>query len=889
MRVLKVADATDHHLTLEHLLDLPAHATHVLTVNNRLSRNLVSRYSRVLTSRSGALPRVQPWGSWLVQAAFDLTFAQPRDGDPVHVLSATAAKILWAETVSAHDPDSDTIGPLIDIDQLASLAMQADELMLHWGIEVDPAWVTPEHQQFLLWQRVYCARLQALQAIDRCRIALHMPEWIGQARIAMPEHIVLAGFTQCSPAMLKILQACEQMGARVHQFHAQPPPSAHPPRQVMSPSRQHQWHQAIEWARHSLEQMPQGRFAIVVPDLQASADQARRLVHGALGKDHAFNVAVAPALAQWPLARAMLGWLSVIAQLMVTSEVGVEQVGRALHGGYCAGGSGERSVRAMTDVRWRRLQKTIISQADWHEALESLPELRQAWSDVESLWRSMTGAHVRTWHDWSALFRQTLAALGFPGPQSLSSVEFQVLQSVDRLFAELAGLDDLCEPTDLQQALERLQALARFTLFQPQRDRSARLDVLGLLEAEAGQWDGVWIMDLTDSVLPSAASPNPLIPRQALALANAPRSTPQREREWARQLFQALTEIAPSVTMSWPVRDEQQTLRASPLLAGLPFYEPPESPVLALPAKTALQTWVDGACPALLTDERISGGVALLDTQARNPMWAFVRHRLHTRALEPYARVPSRSQRGTFLHAVMRAVWDHLKTHGSLIESLADAGFKAWLGTTVDRLAHLMLVDWPAGLVGLEKQRTLELVLDWLALEAERPAFATAELEVAHHLDFGQIVLKVVLDRVDQDAHDHLILIDYKTGTSRPEPAKDWMRDPPVELQMVAYARALMASKGRWPDAIVWGQLHPRHLATAGICRPGVDMPGVKPFAGESEQAWQQHLESWNQSIEHLAAAFASGQADNVSWKLTDLKYCDIGAILRLHEEPADD
>jgi len=63
--------------------------------------------------------------------------------------------------------------------------------------------------------------------------------------------------------------------------------------------------------------------------------------------------------------------------------------------------------------------------------------------------------------------------------------------------------------------------------------------VLGLLEAEGGYWDGVWVMGVTDDVLPAMASPNPLIPLAALSQAQAPRATPAREYEWACSLFKA--------------------------------------------------------------------------------------------------------------------------------------------------------------------------------------------------------------------------------------------------------------------------------------------------------------------------------------------------------------
>ena len=874
-------------LRFDALLEFSAQQTRILTVNNRLSRGMTSRFGRALKHRSAPLPQIQPWNSWLAQCEFELTFAHPHSHDPVQVIDATIARMLWTEII-IQSGEQDELRGLIDVGQLALLASQADELALHWKVDVDSAWVTPEYEQFAAWQSAYRQRLHDLSALDRTRVALQMPQWIREGRVKLPDNLVLAGFAQCSPAMKDVLVACEDCGVTVYEYVPDAVTPLHPPRQVRSATPAQQWEQAIEWARRSLDASAEGRYAIVVPDLQGCADKARRLIYAALGSDHAFNVAIAPALAQWPAARAMLAWLKVVCALSTQGQVAVELAGQAMLAGHCAGDVPERGQRALIDARWRQSQRMTLRLDGWHQATGSLEQLHLAWTGAQGLWASISGSDQLAWEAWALLFRQTLAKIGFPGDQAQTSVGFQSVQALDEILTQLARLDDYFEPVTWQQALSRLQMLASQTLFQPQRDSTARLDVLGLLEAEGGQWDGVWVMGLTDSVLPAAVSPNPLLPRQALAMAQAPRSTPEREREWAARTFEGLCQLAPSITLSWPARDDQQVLRASPLLHRVPIWEAPLAREVVDRA-VELEQWTDGVCPALNVDELVSGGVAVLDTQARNPMWAFVRYRLNTRALDPYARVPSRSLRGTFLHAVMRAVWDDLQDKQKLLESLESSQFKQWLVDTVQKLAHLMLAQWPPALVALEQQRTVQLVLDWLHQEAQRPWFETSELEFAQHLQFDQLILKVTLDRIDVDEEGRLILMDYKTGTSCPSPDKDWERTVPVELQMIAYARALKTSKASWPAAIVWAQLHPKRLRFAGICSPELQLSGLKSSSFANDQDWVTKLEIWNTALERLAQQFESGYAENISWNRNDTRYCDVGDILRLHEEPGDD
>src|SRR3546814_21132404 len=93
---------------------------------------------------------------------------------------------------------------------------------------------------------------------------------------------------------------------------------------------------------------------------------------------------------------------------------------------------------------------------------------------------------------------------------------------------------DVCSSDLFSSAVGLLQRLAHETPFQPQRDPAARLDVLGFLESEGGRWDGVWVLGLTDEVLPAAPKPNPFIPLAALRQAHAPRAPPERRSEERR-------------------------------------------------------------------------------------------------------------------------------------------------------------------------------------------------------------------------------------------------------------------------------------------------------------------------------------------------------------------
>src|SRR5690606_13844491 len=129
------------------------------------------------------------------------------------------------------------------------------------------------------------------------------------------------------------------------------------------------------------------------------------------------------------------------------------------------------------------------------------PKLGKAWQDCQELIAGEAGP--ATMDVWIGRFRLWLRALGFPGLSTLDSHAYQLLEALDDLMSRLAGQAAVAGRVGMSRAVGLLRRLARETTFQPQRDPDARLDVLGFLESEGGRWDGVWVMGLTDEVLPA--------------------------------------------------------------------------------------------------------------------------------------------------------------------------------------------------------------------------------------------------------------------------------------------------------------------------------------------------------------------------------------------------
>ena len=892
------------------LAHLVARDTTILTVNNRLARGVLQALARQQTARAqqvSEIPAVVPWSGWLAQQLGRAVF---QDGllERRLLLDNFAAQTLWVEVITEIEQDR----VLLDVTQAATGAMQAAQLIDEWHITVDQTVQTQEYKNFVGWRDAYRSRLHALDALDPNSMVAALLQHI-RAGLALPQNIVLAGFAEVSPRFGLLLDALVARGVQLLVLQ-KPAVSAGELRRVVAPNAQAEWHAAAHWARAQLASQPEGRYAIVAVSLDAQVPFARRVLSNVLSNaqgvsEYAFNIAVARPLADWQVGRAALAWLRTFVLFKEQNGGAPAEFSAALLAGYCAGHATELGARALIDARWRQSYMGHVNLASWTESLSKLAQLSPAWQRAWQNWQTLEATAPCDF--WSQHFRATLALLGFPGQTQQSSAVYQAVEALDALFERFESLSAILGALTAGDALKLLSRLVRSTPFQPQRAANARLDVLGLLEAEGGQWDGVWLLGLTDEVLPAAAKPNPFIPIAALRQAQAPRSTPERERHWAEQIFANLCQTAPHIVLSSAQFEGERRLRASPLIASLvPSLESWAAAKLAF-APAELERQRDDQGPAVGEHEQIKGGIALLETQARNPLWAFLRYRLFARGLPAYTELADKMQRGLFLHGVLECLWRELGTQEALHEAIANRTLDAQLERIASEVGHKELRAFGETLRELEIARGIDVVRQWLALEGARLPFRVLEVEQKRVLSVKGLALEVRLDRLDAVAGVHnKVIIDYKTGATLPNVLRDWKTARPLNLQVPAYAMMLeqsaapetlgvdqIANPSADPSAdqvvgLVLVQLHAKEMAVAGLIQQQcLDLKGPKTLdeAKFEDENWQTMLTRLRTSIETLAIEFMTGHALNESWSKDDLKYCDVLPLLRLSEDEPDD
>ena len=881
-------------ITFTQLQQLNSTDTLVLTVNNRFARRLLTQLQYHLLEqvqgqkKAMAVPDILPLSAWLRQANDDLSF-NAELAPASYLLDGFSSLHLWEQAIYSQDSE-DTW--LIDVPQAAKHAAEADQLIDEWALEVSATEDHPDSSRFMQWRQDYKKHLIAHDLDDQNQAAQRVVEALEQAQY-LPHwrHVVLVGFHDVSMRLQRLFAALQNSGISLYNYHDDTQEQVQCLR-VEAPTPSAEWRLAAQWAAKQLEQNPAGHFAIVALDLQSQAPFARRvLAHElAAGPDKtgfSWNITVGRPLSAWPLVHAALAWLKALAQLS-DGRVQSSTLGCALLAGHCVGMTTEQNARAVLDVQLRKNQQQFLSAAEVGLQLDRIELLGGAWRQAQAYLAEHNQSYSPT--QWVPHLRQLLSLLGFPGEASLDSHAYQTMQAFDQRLGQFSRLAPIFKNMSLSQLMVILGRFMHETLFQPQRDAAARLDVLGLLEAEGGRWDAIWVLGVTDDVLPAVPNPNPFIPYEVLHQAQAPRSTPERELQWARNMVQALKEATPTLIFSHASQNNGQLLRPSPLIVDIEAQSQPAQDPLVEDnvAPAPMEQLPDNQGPAVALDERVYGGTGLLDKQARNPLWAFVEHRLHAKALVNYNDSGVlRMWRGSFLHYALELFWANITpaTGAQLKQDWAQAKAQQWLQQALQSAAEKHLYALPKAISHLELKRGHQVLTRWLELDMQRPDFELVGIEQKHQL-LG-LATDMRIDRVDQLADGQFVLIDYKTGSTNAS-YKNWLRARPIDLQLPIYA-TIFAQQGKEVAGLAFAFMN-YEPELAGYGDEGVGLTKTSDDVTQDIGGWDPLKAHLQAQVLAMRDEFLTGYAANHTAVLnTDLHYCEVLPFLRLTQEAIDE
>jgi ATP-dependent helicase/nuclease subunit B len=873
----------------------------VLTINRRLSRYVERCYEQQKHLEGHIIwptPDILPFSAWL-ERCWDYLLDEAVLS--TSLLSEDQERILW-EKVVAHSQQK---GSLLWSDSAAHGAGQAWNLLASWSLEPpeSEALGNEDASAFCRWADDFAKKCREKGWIPRGKmlelLTLHLD------KIPRPKGVILAGFDEIIPSQKKLFSRLETFGIPVILWEEKQLSST----VVRStfPDREAEIMAAALWSRGLVEKLPTGQkeanIAVVVPDLQALRSQIIRIFsevfypgrpqQAPFPDQSIFNLSLGASLAEFPMIRDGLMLLE-----LARGDQDWQVSGSLLASPYWGGGESEWSQRGLLDARLRRQGALSISMADLiREGEGSCPILSARLSlGQEFLTAEKLGDGIqKSPGEWACWFDKFLKILDWPGERSLSSHEYQAMESWRGVLGSFSALEKVLLSVGLDGALVQLEKLVTKTIFQP-IESEAQVQILGVLEAEGEQFDALWILGLSDQAWPTIFKPNPFIPMAFQRKHNLPHSSNQRELQYAKRITSRLLGSANQVTVSYPEWEGEMQQRASPLITNIKevVFEDLFLEIYPTAADSILKSqgmvFRNEQQPLPFPNStQAVGGTSVIKSQALCPFSAFAKFRLVAQPLDEPTPGFNAAERGEITHAALSHFWQQVITSEKLDSMTFDE--RESLSYLAARKA-VAAQDFKSGpslsksYLQLETARQKRLILNWLKVEGSREThFEVIERESSDSIEIGGVVVNFRIDRVDRLATGGLVVVDYKTGMANPN---SWFSDRPQEPQMLLYALA----KAKELSALVYGQLRSGKQCYSGLANTGGILPGVELLENgrynPDHLDWPTLLNYWSEVVNQLAAEYRQGKAA-VDPLPNACDWCELSMLCRVSERLTPD
>jgi probable DNA repair protein len=765
-------------------------STCLVTANRRLSRLLQEAWAarRVAAGDlAWRTPVIQPWQGWLGGL---IASAERQDQLPTRI-NAQQSQLLWDRCLRKELDDAITGVPA-----LVRLARDAWQRLADARVgirDVAKSALSEDHRLFAAAAGRYLAVLDNESWVDEAGLGELALRLIREEQVALQARYVFAGFERLRPIMAVVQEALRDRGCEV--ISLEPVAGRACTALFGFEARDAELRAAGAWARTLLADDADARVAVIVPGLENSATRDLRLLrdacvpgwqYGPQALREVVDVSYGRRLGEYPAVA-----VALLALRWLVGELSSGDVSMLLQSPVL--GSGEAAARSRLELRLRQLPDRAWSPSMLTGALRGARDAANA-----SDWLARIAAFSKRRRDlppraspatWVLVFDETLDALGWPGPGTLNSAEFQLINRWRELLNEFARLDLVSASMTARGAIRQLELMAGEAVFQPE-SRHARVRLMGPLEALGAEFDAVWITGLNAENWPPAGNPSALLSRILQRQHAMPDATPEDTRQFAEATLQHLLGCAPEVVCSYAqvADDAEQTV--SDLLGDVEVLAPgPDHGWHAAGlAGTAQRVPSHDAVPAV-AGERIHGGAGTIQRQLTEPFSAFAYGRLGIRSIDRQALGIPPLLRGNLVHDALYRLYQDLPSAARLREIRDDAlaeNVAAAVAAAVQRYerhADPVLLR----LLALEKERIEGLVAAFVRLDRKREDFEVAALEGELELRRGPLRLRLRFDRIDRYADGGVAIIDYKTGAAKQLLLKNGTVS---EAQLFVYARA---------------------------------------------------------------------------------------------------
>lgn len=846
--------------------------TLILTPTRRLASTLQTHYTAFQAAQGVSVfetPHILPLNTWIAQCWDNFSLSGQTTQT---LLSDPQASGLW-ETIIR---DSTWGEHLLNISSCADTAWQAWQILKTWqqSIADESFSNTEDTRAFLGWAQAYEQRCQEQAWTDTACLPENCLALWAENPATLPKKFILIGFDEITPVYQQCFDTFKKTATVEHISLEK---AADLIERVPCLDAEQELKTLAHFAKQQWTENPEKTLGILIPDLSQRWAEIQRVFNNTFLSDNPnalYNFASGLPLKSFPLVHTALSLLSITEPV-----IDINSLSTLIRSPFIAGAETEHAERAQLDVLLKQLQQPSLSLRHI-KAILSKTSLAPLLQEKLTVFFQLPHPKKASASDWVTFFTERLTAVGFPGDRTLSSVEYQALTHFKTLLQQLAQLALLTPRLNFQTAIRSLNKWSQKTLFQPEGDNSAPIQVLGLLEAGGLQFDTLWVTGLDDSQWPAPCSPNPFIPYALQTLHHMPHANADRELSFSQALTRRFGHSAEHVIFSYATQLGEQQLNPSPLIQAYPINETLQMRQSIAPDTLSLEN-VDDTVGLPLDDSATLGGSSVLKNQAACPFKAYAVHRLQAAAFPtPIQGLPAHT-RGSILHDVLHKVWQPLEDQASLLQ-LSPGALSHCIQTAIDEtfLQYPVRAKTSKTFETLEKSRLLDIVHRWLAVEKQRPPFKILLLEAKVPYTIGGIDLTLQVDRLDELADGSRLLIDYKTGNVTTISRENcWQIERPIDPQLPLY---VLATEN--VSAISYAQVRADDMRFKGLSGSETDIPGIQPVP--EEFSWAEQLDSWDTNLTHLAKQFACGDAavDPNDPHLT-CQYCDFQRLCRIQSQ----
>ncbi len=884
----------------------------LLTPNQRLADALhAAAAARERDDGKGALrvPRVQALQPWCLALWRELRWRGGETALSLRLLSEGEELTLWLAAIAA---DTDATGTaLLHPERAAQSARDAYDLLLQWQLQPEHAAeavafaASADSVAFLRWRQRFVAHCRQRGWQSRAALPQLLLEAFVDGSLPRREPIALFGFIELSPLRRQLLEAA----APLRELRAPPRPRHSPPQLVVCEDAREELRCAARWAHAALADDPAHSVAIVVPNLAQRRAELRTtllevldpgaLLESADGAELPFNLSLGTVLSREALITPALALLRLVTTGLAPTELRSLLQSATLSLGI---DDGECTLLAERLTRW--LGEMIAPHqlrglSDERAGLGLCRHLAEMQRKAPQR-RAPISAWVRAWRDQLDACRWPMG--------TLDSREYQLLRRWGELLDELAAGDEVHAEMSGTEALSLLHRSSRRCLFQP-RSGTARLQVLGALEADQLRFSHLWLCSMDDAHWPLQQQPNPLLPRSLQANLGMPRADRHRELDYARCLSDSFLNAADKLVISYAEgAQDAESARPSVLFgtwAAMPTPQAtaPDKELIGWctsqsKAATYAQEYATPQAAPLAEAEGSFAWRALSD-QSDCPFRALARHRLRAEhGAMPDAAAAAQRQfnavRGQLLHSALEQLWGVLGDRDGL-QQCEQHSLEALIASSVATAVLGIQNDqrrWGSPerqrFWHLETQRNRALLMRWLQeIELIREEdFQVTLREVRRELRLSGVPFSLRVDRVDtltKQGIPSLFIIDYKSGANEGTLQRHWGGKRPSNPQLPLYALAL-EEEGIPVRGLAYAELRAAQLRWRGA----VECWANPPIPQAPEQlSWTQQLQRWRDSLGDLAAQFAAGEAAVTPRDQNSCRNCACAALCRIAESGA--